>query len=192
MNLSVTPDISKNGIKIKENINTETKPHPSSNDVDEEILNFLKRCGYNFGVKFPCSIIKGLYDMLEGDNDIKVVTVTREEEGIGVSAGAYLAGKKPFMLIQSSGLGNSFNAIASLLTYRIPILILASFRGHYKEKIPAQIPLGKALPGILDAMGITFLILEKNLEPLEPFCEKMFRRSEPYVVLLSPELYKNV
>jgi len=192
MDTRVTMVISKYGIRIKKKINAETKPHPSSNDVDEEIFNFLKRCGYNFGVKFPCSIIKDLYSMLEGDNDIKVVTVTREEEGIGVSAGAYLAGKRPFMLIQSSGLGNSFNAIASLLkTYKIPILILASYRGHYNEKIPAQIPLGKALPGMLDAMEIPFLVLDKSLEPLETFCVKMFRSSEPHVVLLSPELYEN-
>ena len=68
------------------------------------------------------------------------------------------------MLIQSSALGNSFNALASLLvTYEIPILILASYRGYYKEKILAQVPLGKALPGMLESMKIPFVIIDRDL-----------------------------
>jgi sulfopyruvate decarboxylase subunit beta len=159
-------------------------------NVDEEILYFLKEYGYDFGVIFPSSRLKGLYELLEEGNDFTIVNVTREEEGVGVCAGAYLAGKKPFMLIQSTGLGNSFNAIASLLqTYRIPILILASYRGYYNETIPAQVPLGEALPGMLDSMKIPFLIIDDNLESLEPFSEKMYKKGESHVVLLSPELY---
>ncbi|MCK4818289.1 sulfopyruvate decarboxylase subunit alpha [bacterium] len=123
--------------------------------VENEILAFLKRQGFNFGVTFPCSKFKQLYQMLHNDQAIMTVPVTREEEGVGICAGAYLAGKKSFMLIQSSGLGNSFNAIASLLkTYKIPILILASYRGYYRENIPAQIPLGVALPRMLEALGV--------------------------------------
>ena len=190
MEMSIPREMTKNAAITKENMNTEVRSHSSPNAVNEKILNILKRNGYNFGVRFPCSILKGLYEMLEGDIDIKGITVTREEEGVGISAGAYLAGKRPFMLIQSSGLGNSFNAIASLLlTYKIPVLILASFRGYYNEKILAQIPLGRALPGMLKAMGIPFLILENTLEPLETFCNKILRSSIPFVVLLSPELY---
>ena len=185
---SVTTESQRNRMRYV----SESNSYQSNINVDDEILFSLKRCGYDFGVRFPCSRLKGLYDLLEADKDITVVTVTREEEGFGVCAGAYLAGKRPFMLIQSSGLGNSFNAIASLLkTYRIPTLIMASYRGYYNEKIPAQIPLGNALPDMLDAMQIPFLIVEDNLKPVEPFTEKMYKKGEPHIVLLSPELYEN-
>jgi sulfopyruvate decarboxylase alpha subunit len=94
------------------------------------------------------------------------------------------------MLIQSSGLGNSFNAIASLLkTYRIPVLIIAEHRGLYNENIPAQIPLGAALPGMLDAMGIPFTMINSHLDSLEEFSTSSFRDEEPHVALLSPELF---
>jgi len=152
--LDVTSDITKN-LRV---------------NVDEIILHFLRVNGYDFGVIFPSSRLKGLYRLLEESDNFTIVNVTREEEGVGVCAGAHLAGKKPFMLIQSTGLGNSFNAIASLLkTYRIPILIIVSFRGYYKETIPAQIPLGEALPSMLDSMKIPFLVLDDTLESLEPF-----------------------
>jgi len=185
---NVTTESQQNRIRYV----SESNSYQSNINVDDEILFSLKRCGYDFGVRFPCSRLKGLYDLLEADKDITVVTVTREEEGFGVCSGAYLAGKKPFMLIQSSGLGNSFNAIASLLkTYRIPLLILASYRGYYNETIPAQIPLGEALLGMLDSMKIPFLVIDDSLESLEPFSEKMYKKGEPHIVLLSPELYEN-
>jgi len=95
------------------------------------------------------------------------------------------------MLIQSSGLGNSFNAIASLLiTYEIPILILASYRGYYKEKIYAQVPLGNALPGMLESMKIPYIIIDSDFEKIEEFYKREF--DGPHVVFLSPELFENV
>lgn len=161
-------------------------------NIDEKILSFLKELHYDFGVIFPSSKLKRLYQLLEESSDFTIVNVTREEEGVGVCAGAYLAGKKPFMLIQSTGLGNSFNAIASLLkTYEIPLLILASYRGYYNETILAQVALGEALPGMLDSMSIPYLIIDDDLESLKPFSEKMYRKGDTHVVLLSPELYED-
>ena len=158
--------------------------------VESEIISFLKDNGFDFGVTFPSSKLKNLLEMIEDDDEIFTVPVTREEEGVGVCAGAYLAGKKPFMLIQSSGLGNSFNAIASLLkTYRIPVLIIAEHRGSYNEKIPAQVPLGVALPGMLGAMDIPFIMINARLDSLEEFSASSFRDGEPHVALLSPELF---
>ncbi len=158
--------------------------------VELEIISFLKENGFDFGVTFPSSKLKNLLEMIEDDEEIFTVPVTREEEGVGVCAGAYLAGKKPFMLIQSSGLGNSFNAIASLLkTYRIPILIIAEHRGSYNEKIPAQVPLGVALPGMLDAMEIPFIVISSKLDSLAEFSASSFRDEEAHVALLSPELF---
>lgn len=158
--------------------------------VESEIISFLKRNYFDFGVTFPSSKLKTLIQMIEEDDDIFTVPVTREEEGVGVCAGAYFAGKKPFLLIQSSGLGNSFNAIASLLkTYEIPILIIAEYRGSYNEMIRAQKPLGVALPGMLDALQIPYIVVSSNIDAMEDFSVSSFRDNEPHVALLSPELF---
>jgi len=160
--------------------------------TEKNLMTFLKEQGFDFGVTLPCSKLKQLHILLEKEQGIRTVPVTREEEGVGICAGAHLAGKRPFMLIQSSGLGNSFNAIASLLkTYRIPILILASYRGYYREKMPAQVPLGLSLPGMLEAMDVPYIILNKGIEGLDVFSERQQKNSEPHVVLLSPELFEN-
>ena len=130
--------------------------------------------------------------MLDFESSIKIIHVTREEEGVGICAGAYLAGKKPFMCIQSSGLGNMFNALASLIiTYKIPLLILASYRGYKGEKIPAQVPLGKALPNVLDSLRIPYIIMNNGFEELESFFEDIIGYEGPIVALFTPRVFNN-
>jgi sulfopyruvate decarboxylase subunit alpha len=87
--------------------------------------------------------------------DVRRTLATREEEAFGIAAGAYLAGARPTVMLQSSGLGNSVNALASLLVaYQIPALVVISMRGDAGEWNAAQIPMGRAVAPILDALGI--------------------------------------
>jgi sulfopyruvate decarboxylase subunit alpha len=87
--------------------------------------------------------------------DVRTTLATREEEAFGIAAGLYLGGARPTVLLQSSGLGNSLNALTSLLIpYQIPVLIVISMRGDASEWNAAQVPMGRALRPILDAMGV--------------------------------------
>ena len=71
---------------------------------------------------------------------------TREEEAFGIAAGLYLGGARPTVMLQSSGLGNSLNALTSLLLpYQIPVLIVISMRGDAGEWNAAQVPMGRAV-----------------------------------------------
>jgi sulfopyruvate decarboxylase subunit beta len=80
---------------------------------------------------------------------------------VGISAGAYLASGKPLMLIQSTGLGNSLNALASAhKAYGLPLPIIATWRGHRNDPFPGQVPFGKAIPGILNALEIPYAVIE--------------------------------
>src|SRR6185436_19935837 len=88
-------------------------------------------------------------------SDITTTLATREEEAFGIAAGLYLGGARPTVMLQSSGLGNSLNALTSLLVpYRIPALIVISMRGDAGEWNEAQVPMGSAVRAICDAIGI--------------------------------------
>jgi phosphonopyruvate decarboxylase len=66
---------------------------------------------------------------MEADESVKFIPAAREDIALSMAVGAWMAGKKPLVYIQSSGLGHLVNAIASLLTpYEIPIHILVSLR----------------------------------------------------------------
>src|SRR5205807_3871256 len=87
--------------------------------------------------------------------DVRLILATREEEAFGIAAGLYLGGKRPAVMLQSSGLGNSLNALTSLLVpYRIPMLIVVSMRGDAGEWNDAQMPMGRAVRPICDAIGL--------------------------------------
>ena len=81
--------------------------------------------------------------------------VTREEEGVGLCAGAWMAGRRPALLMQNSGLGNCINALASLdMLYGIPLLMIISHRGGAGEPMVGQVPMGRLTAPLLDAMEI--------------------------------------
>ncbi|MGZ7208824.1 MAG: sulfopyruvate decarboxylase subunit alpha [Methanobacterium sp.] len=126
-------------------------------DSSEAVYKALKEAGIDFIVSLPCVNLGKLMEMVDCDSDITHVPVTREEEGFGICAGAYLAGKKTAILMQNSGLGNSVNVLASLYElYKIPILMIMSHRGTEGEFMGAQVPMGKATPKVLDALNIAY------------------------------------
>jgi sulfopyruvate decarboxylase subunit alpha len=99
---------------------------------------------------------------LEGRfHDIRLVLATREEEAFGIAAGLYLGGRLPTVMMQSSGLGNSLNAVTSLLLpYEIPVLVVVSMRGDAGEWNAAQVPMGRAVRSIFDAMAVPHSTVE--------------------------------
>ena len=130
-------------------------------DSTDVIYNGLKNAGINFIVSVPCANLKKLLNLIEEDPDIKHVPVTREEEGFGICAGAYMGGMKPAILMQNSGLGNSVNVLASLnKLYNFPILMIISHRGTFGEGVYGQIPMSKATTKVLDSLDLTYQKIE--------------------------------
>jgi sulfopyruvate decarboxylase TPP-binding subunit len=82
-------------------------------------------------------------------------TLTREEECFGYAAGYRAAGGLPVVLAQCSGLGNSLNAIGSLVVpYGLAFPVVLSMRGTLGERNPAQMPLGRSTVATLEALGV--------------------------------------
>ena len=94
--------------------------------------------------------------------DVRLILATREEEAFGIAAGLYLGGGLPTVMLQSSGLGNSLNALTSLLIpYRIPVLLVVSMRGDLGEWNAAQVPMGRAVAPICDAIGLSVSVADR-------------------------------
>ena len=86
---------------------------------------------------------------------VPVRTLTREEECVGWAAGYRAAGGTPLVLMQCSGLGNSLNAIGSLVVpYGLGFPLILSMRGALGERNPAQIALGRTAVPMLELLGI--------------------------------------
>ncbi|MFW9881860.1 MAG: sulfopyruvate decarboxylase subunit alpha [Candidatus Thorarchaeota archaeon] len=131
--------------------------------IDLKLYDAIKDSGINLILSLPCIMLKDLLQIIDDKNEIQHISITREEEGVGIAAGAYLGGKTPAILMQNSGLGNSINAIKSLLQlFKIPVIFIMSHRGVEGEKITAQIPMGKLTPDLLDLLKIEKFIIDSK------------------------------
>jgi sulfopyruvate decarboxylase alpha subunit len=108
-----------------------------------------------------------LIEMSHADSAIKTTVLTTEEEGIALSAGAWLGGDRAALLMQSSGVGNCINMLSLMASCRIPLLTLVTMRGEWSEFNPWQIPMGRATPQALEIMGVTVLRLDRPDEATE-------------------------
>ena len=145
----------------------------------------------DFTASLPCEKIKTLLEMVE--YHFRHVPLTREEEGVGICAGAALSGKRPAMFIQSSGIGNMINALLSLTAfYELPLALFISRRGIYKEKIEAQLPMGQKLPGILSGAGIgwTEINESEDLTKVEQELPEVYSKNQIHAFLMSPKVWE--
>ncbi|MFZ2499968.1 MAG: sulfopyruvate decarboxylase subunit beta [Methanosarcina sp.] len=158
---------------------------------EEKVIEIMKKEGIDLAATLPCDRIKNLLPLVS--ENFPEIKLTREENGVGICAGAYLAGGKPMMLIQSTGLGNMINALESLnVICKIPLPVLTSWRGVYGEGIEAQVPLGVHLPGILKGAGLEYTIIEEaeQLPLLENVIRDAFENLRPHIALVSPKVWE--
>lgn len=121
----------------------------------KDFADELVSAGFDFFTGVPCSIIGNLILELTARPDIAYVPAVREDVAVGIAGGAYMAGKKPVVLMQNSGLGQCLNALTSLnLIYELPCLLVVTWRGFEGKDAPEHIVMGETCDRILDTIGI--------------------------------------
>ena len=125
------------------------------------IYRGLQEAGVRIVSALPETWLVHLIRMAEDDPQMTLVRLAKEEEGVGISAGAHFAGVKSAMLMQNHGFLASINGIVSCAQlYRIPLLMLISQRGSFGEKDPWQTEGGGVTEHALEALRIPFDRLE--------------------------------
>jgi sulfopyruvate decarboxylase subunit alpha len=135
---------------------------PVSTTNSQVVYDALKTCGIRLVSALPETWLVHLIRMAEDDPEMRLVRLAKEEEGVGISAGAHLAGVKSAMLMQNHGFLASINGIVSCgQLYRIPLLMLISYRGEFGERDPWQTEGGGVTEDLLRALRIPFESLDQ-------------------------------
>jgi sulfopyruvate decarboxylase subunit alpha len=120
----------------------------------KDLADALIEAGIEVGAWVPDKRLAPIAVRL-AERGIPLRTLTREEECFGYAAGFRAAGGMPLVMVQCSGLGNSLNAIGSLvIPYGLGFPVVVSMRGTLGERNPSQMPLGRTTVGMLDALGV--------------------------------------
>src|SRR3990172_1152003 len=105
-----------------------------SSERGKQIVKCLRHAGISLVASLPDAALVALVNELDNSNDLIHVPLTREEEGVGICTGAYLAGKRCALLMQNAGLLNSCNALTTTaLQFEIPILLLVLYAGGHGD-----------------------------------------------------------
>ena len=159
----------------------------------EQIIQTLKDWDTSLIVYVPDISIHQVASLIEADPFFKLVSATREEEAIGIAVGSYATGRNAAVFMQSSGFGNSINAIASLcIPARTPIPMFINLRGGLGEFNIAQVPMGRAVVPILDQLGLPHYVLEDdgNMDSLLNGAMKLCHANrQPLAICLTTSLH---
>ena len=165
---------------------------PVSVSSSKLIYGVLKDAGVRIVSALPETWLVHLIRMAEDDPEMALVRLAKEEEGVGISAGAHLAGVKSAMLMQNHGFLASVNGIVSCAQlYRIPLLMLISARGTFGERDPWQTEGGGVTEHVLEALRIPFDTLESQGDVARKLTKAQtlaYSASRPVAVLLGRDL----
>jgi len=130
---------------------------PVSLSSSEAIFSALRGIDVEVMSALPETWLVHLIRMAEEAPEVTLVRLAKEEEGVGISMGAHLAGKRSAMLMQNHGFLASVNGIVSgAQLFRIPLLLLISARGELGEADPWQTEGGLVTRHVLEALRIPF------------------------------------
>jgi len=165
---------------------------PVSLENSKIIYTALKACGIRLLSALPETWLVHLMQIAEGDPEMTLVRLAKEEEGVGLSAGAHFAGVKSAMLMQNHGYLASINGIVSFAhLYKIPLLMLITYRGSFGERDPWQTQGGNVTEALLRAMNIPYSFLdapasvEKRIRQAHTLAESSL---QPVALLLTRDL----
>ena len=132
------------------------------------VFDALKEGGVRLISALPETWLVHLIRLADDDPEVTLVRLAKEEEGVGISMGAHLAGVKSAMLMQNHGFLASVNGIVSgAQLFRIPLLMLISDRGSFGERDPWQTEGGAVTEPVLAALRIPLMRLDDPIRVAE-------------------------
>lgn len=127
------------------------------------IIEGMKEAGVNFVTSLPDANLAKLLALVDADPEFTHLTLSREEEGIGICAGAYMGGRTPAVIMQNGGFLNSCNALATTaINFNIPILLMIYYAGDLGDEGFAT--LGSVTEPVLRGLGIRHYVLRNPAE----------------------------
>ncbi len=158
----------------------------------EIVVRVLKQQHVDLVTYVPDNVLRPLIDLVHNDPYFTAFAVAREDEALGINNGAWMAGRRSILLMQTSGFATLPNALASLsVPFQIPTLMMVSERGTMGEFNIGQQLVARTMRPVLDALLIETHTLTR-LDELEFIMERGIVQAAatqaPVCYILSPLL----
>ncbi len=158
----------------------------------EIVRDVLKQHNVSLVPYVPDNVLRPLLDLLHADPFFNAFAVSREEEALGIAAGAWMGGQRAIVLMQTSGFATLPNQLASLsVPFQIPTMMIVSERGTLGEFNIGQMLVARTMRPVLDTLAIEHHTITR-LDEVEFIFDRSIRQAVatlgPVCFILSPLL----
>ena len=161
--------------------------------VNDVIMEALMENKVDFVTTVPCKQLAGVIEKIEEAPDIYHIPANREDEGMGLCAGAYLGGKRPAIIMQNTAIGVTINALATLIQfYRMPLPMLISYRGEVGEPVACQVEMAVHTKALLAQLNIPTYHFHHpdDVHELDSILKYSFMGKKPVAILTDASFWQ--
>src|SRR6201999_1789678 len=155
----------------------------------------LKRNDIRLVPYVPDRVLTNLIKNIHADPFFTTFQTSREEEAVGIVSGAWMAGMRGAVLMQTSGFATLANVLASLvIPYQIPLIMFVSERGTLGEFNWGQSLVCRTMRPVLNSLAMEHHTVTR-LDELEFITDRSIKQAvttqAPVALILSPLLTAN-
>lgn len=161
--------------------------------IEDRIVADFVNNDIEFVTTVPCKQLAGVIDKIEASSDIYHIPSNKEDEGIGLCAGAYMGGKRPAIIMQNTAIGVTVNTLVTLTQYyRMPLPMLISYRGELGEPVACQVEMAVHTKALLAQLNIPTYHFhqEEDAAELDAILKYTFMCNKPVAILTDATFWK--
>lgn len=154
--------------------------------VTDKIVSDFKKNKIEFITSVPCKQLASVLTEVDISPEILHVPCNKEDEGIGLCAGAFMGGKRPAIIMQNTALGVVINSLVTLtLFYRMPLPMLISYRGEVGEPVACQVEMAVHTKALLEQLRIQTYHFhnEQDVSEFDAILKHCFMSKRPVAIL---------
>ncbi len=166
-------------------------PPPPVPQIYHDLLGALRDTGVTVSASLPDDWVAPLITLLDEDDTIMNVRVSREPEIIGICSGCFFGGIKSVGVMGATGFLTCVSEICTLnMRHQIPLFLIVSMRGRLYDPQVFQEVQGRTLLPVIETLGLPYLILDapSKVRLLTRAYEHARLQKRPLVVCLSKAL----
>ena len=161
--------------------------------INDKIVADLVNNKVEFVTTVPCKQLAGVIDKIENCDDIYHIPSNKEDEGMGLCAGAFMGGKRPAIIMQNTAIGVTINTLVTLTQYyRMPLPMLISYRGEVGEPVACQVEMAVHTKALLAQLNIPTYHFhhEDDVSEFDGILNHTFMCNKPVAILTDAGFWK--
>ena len=161
--------------------------------VNDKIVADFVNNKVEFVTSVPCKQLAGVIEKVESCKDIYHIPSNKEDEGMGLCAGAFMGGTRPAIIMQNTAIGVTINTLATLTQfYRLPLPMLISYRGEVGEAVACQVEMAVHTKALLAQLNIPTYHFHKkdDVNEFDGILKHTFMCNKPVAILTDASFWK--